>query len=150
MGNFHKEFSSFAKRHGFVKAATAKDILGSADLYAEEVIDVGVRFGTPFLYDSFSDAKFILCDPQPGGEALLRKRPKSYKFLQVGLASSNGEMSFFEYVEKTKLSGFLERRGKFENEERIEIKVNVTTLDSVISQECATNSIGIKNRYRRV
>lgn len=39
------------------------DYLGGYGFAPETVIDVGVLKGTPFLYDCFPDAKFVLIDP---------------------------------------------------------------------------------------
>jgi hypothetical protein len=41
--------------------------LAGIDYQPEIVIDVGVRKGTPWLYESFPDAFYILVDPQSTG-----------------------------------------------------------------------------------
>lgn len=57
------------------------DYLRGLDLEPDVVVDVGVWQGTPWLYEAWPDAHFVLVDPQ--GEAPLVHKPKSYEFHAV-------------------------------------------------------------------
>ena len=78
MANFHE--INFLKR-----------LVRRNKIIADEVVDVGVRAGTPSLYQSFPAAKFFLVDPQKGGESLLEERPQNFEFLNIGLGSVPGK-----------------------------------------------------------
>lgn len=69
----------------------------------DAVIDVGVRRGTPWLYEVYAGVPFVLVDPQEGGEALLEARPSRYVFVnkaagracQTRMLNEQGAMSTF-------------------------------------------------------
>lgn len=57
------------------------------------VIDVGVHDGTPWLYRSFPQARFVLVDPQAECEAAVKNgvSPKSWDFRAVALGAEPGK-----------------------------------------------------------
>ena len=57
------------------------------------IFDVGVYRGTPWLYRSFPDTKFVLIDPQAEHEAEIRAsgRLAAFDFLPVALGAEPGE-----------------------------------------------------------
>ena len=56
------------------------------------VFDVGVYDGTPWLYRSFPDARFVLIDPQPDCEAMVRAKGHlgDFDFHAVALGAEEG------------------------------------------------------------
>lgn len=58
----------------------------------ETVFDVGVHDGTPWLYRSFPDAKFVLVDPQPDCGEMVRASGKldGFDFHPVALGAEQG------------------------------------------------------------
>ena len=57
---------------------------------SETIIDVGVLSGTPFLYDSFPGAKFVLIDPLEESEISIQKQydgKLDYDFHLMGVGS---------------------------------------------------------------
>ena len=125
----------------FDEISFLQQIVNRNKIKANEVIDVGVRAGTPSLYRAFPKADFLLVDPQKGGDALLQEKPLKYEFLNVGLGSSFGTAVLNEQGGK---SSVLDRTsvtaGKIEEKYEFE----VVTLDSVINEKMHTSSIGIK------
>ncbi|WP_299688907.1 FkbM family methyltransferase [uncultured Tateyamaria sp.] len=104
------------------------------------VFDVGVFEGTPWLYDSFPDAHFVLIDPQgdlPG------PRPAKGDFHAVAVGSAPGQMTLT--IPETKpgqggaMASLLERRdalaGSFTDTKTRDVPV--VTLDSL-----ATGHVG--------
>jgi FkbM family methyltransferase len=61
-------------------------------LAPDVVFDVGVHDGTPWLYKSFPDARFVLVDPQPDcGEAVRASgKLKEFDFHAVALGATTG------------------------------------------------------------
>lgn len=60
---------------------------------AKTIIDVGVLSGTPFLYDTFPDSKFVLIDPLEESRASIEQRYAGkidYDFHLMGAGSKAG------------------------------------------------------------
>lgn len=119
----------------------AKNCLTRMRMEVAEVIDVGVAKGTPFLYESFPDADFVLIDPQKAGEALLEAFPAKYKYLNIGVSDAPGHLTLNE---NKALSSFLERTPLTAVDVVDQYTVEVRTLDDVIETETKSSSIGIK------
>lgn len=64
-------------------------------LAPDVVFDVGVHDGTPWLYDSFPQARFVLIDPQAECEATVRAQGKlpDFDFHGVALGPDTGEIT---------------------------------------------------------
>lgn len=110
----------------------------------ELIIDVGVHEGTPDLYKVFNDNFFALVDPI---DNLLKDKPKNYKFFKCGLGKENKEMDFFVHAQSGQSSFKKEIKigRNIETESIKSIKINVLTLDHLISNELKNfNKIGIK------
>ena len=90
----------------------------------------------------------MLVEPIPDGEALLECNPANYTYVNCGLGAQSGRLTLNRYNNE-KLDSFLEmhRRNKEVSESRrlVErIEVAVRTLDDIIEEYCASDSIGIK------
>jgi FkbM family methyltransferase len=108
----------------------------------KEVVDVGVRAGSPFLYNAFPDAHFVLVDPQKGGEALLKHKPSgTYHFLNVAVGAQAGSL---ELKEQGALSTFLDRTPLTAQPVQERYMVELRTLDRIIREECRSDRIGLK------
>jgi FkbM family methyltransferase len=106
------------------------------------VVDVGVRRGTPWLYEVFPDARFVLVDPQEGGEALLTARPADFVFVNKALGRAPGRRTINE---QGAMSTFLERTTLTSVRTRKRYEAEIVTLDAVIAQHLpAARSIGLK------
>lgn len=141
--NFNKLTGSRGK-----KQKGLADRMSAQRFSVDEVIDVGVHAGTNWLYNTFREAKFVLVEPIPDGEALLECKPANYTYVNCGLGAQPGRLTLNRYNNE-KLDSFLEmhRRNKEVSERRrlVErIEVAVRTLDDIIEEYCASDSIGIK------
>jgi len=105
------------------------------------IVDVGVRKGTPELYQAFDSNPFILIDPQIGAESWLESSPKNYKFLNIGLGSKPGQLEFYEDFAK---SSFLQRTALTADATTKKHIVKVDTLDNVVKSEKLEGRIGVK------
>lgn len=116
-------------------------VLRRANRTPDLVLDVGVRRGTPFLYETFPDVEFVLIDPQKDGETLLTDRPKKFTFLNKAVGSAPGKMTL---TEQDGLSSFLARKQSREVEVQYEIEVDVTTLDVILDNYPDKSKVGLK------
>lgn len=106
------------------------------------VVDVGVRRGTPWLYEVFPQARFVLVDPQEGGETLLTVKPADFVFVNKALGRAPGRMTINE---QGAMSTFLERTSLTKVAIRKRYEAEIVTLDSVIAEHlAAARSIGVK------
>jgi FkbM family methyltransferase len=95
----------------------------------DAVIDIGVRQGTPWLYEVFADAPFLLVDPQEGGESLLTARPSSFVFVNKAAGRAPGRLTLNE---QGAMSTFLARTELTHVPTRRTYEVEVVTLDDLI------------------
>lgn len=136
-----KRVAQFCAAAGFVQKVTPLRVLRRAQLAVDEVIDVGVFRGTPFLYDAFPDCDFVLVDPRRDAEATLEDKPKRYKLLNVALGREEGEMMLSEQGVCSTLLRWADA-GRAEPQRRYPVKV--MTLDALIAAELKSARIGIK------
>jgi len=136
-----RRVAEFCAAAGYVPEVTPLRVLRRARLDVREIVDVGVFKGTPFLYDAFPDCDFVLVDPQRNAESLLECKPRRYKFANVALGRTNGEMRLSDQGSCSSLMAWAEG-------ERASPKayypVTVTTLDALIAGELQSDRIGIK------
>lgn len=101
----------------------------------DTIIDVGVGYGTPHLYNRFPDAYLVMVEPIPHFKAAhdgwLSRRPGEAHYVSVGDVEGEMEINFREdHPEQSSLlvrSDLTKSRG-----ERIEsLKVRLTPLDEV-------------------
>jgi FkbM family methyltransferase len=143
MDDFRQAFDKFARQSGYVLTTSPGIVLNLLRPQVDEVLDIGVRKGTPFLYNSFPDATFFLIDPQEGGEADLRIRPKTFRFLNVAVGREAGKLTIHEHEEGAK-SSLLERTSLTQGQIRKSYTVPVQTIDEIIRNNCKSDRIGIK------
>ncbi len=136
-----QRFAALCDAAGFVPRISQSDVLRRAGLKADEMIDVGVHRGTPFLYDAFPDAYFLLVDPQRRAESLLENPPARFKFINAALGAEAGTMMFNVSGPKSSL---LEWNDNIGTTVRRRYEVSVTTLDALIGVELHSDNIGIK------
>lgn len=82
----------FLRRRGLVAVADKSSAahLASFGLTPDVVFDVGVDTGTPFLYDAFPQAKFVLIDPRAESRGALANLPDA-QFMQTALGAREGQ-----------------------------------------------------------
>ena len=70
--------------------------LKSLDFNVRTVIDVGVAFGTPGIYQSFPDARYFLVEPVAECRPVLEKLKKQLnaEYFMVAAGATNGEVAF--------------------------------------------------------
>jgi len=108
----------------------------------DAVIDVGVRRGTPWLYDVYADVPFVLVDPQEGGAALLTSRPKAFVFVNKAAGRAPGHLTLHE---QGAMSTFLTRTKLTEVPTHKSYDVEITTLDDLIDAHLpAARKLGLK------
>lgn len=141
--DFGAIFFEFARKNGYDIANDAKRVLDKLDFDIEEVIDVGVHDGTPWLYDRYPEARFVLVEPQRDAEARLRHRPKSYSLINKAVGETPGKLVLAELAERSSL---LQRAdgsaGTAPDAQRYEVPV--VTLDTVIQETCRSDAIALK------
>src|ERR1700761_3681850 len=119
-----KRIAEFCAGVGYVPELTPAKVLQHAKLEADEIVDVGVHKGTPFLYEAFPDCRFLLVDPQAGAEQRLECRPAAYKFLNVALGRAEGEAILNE---AGSVSSLLDWSGGIRERAKTRYPVKVTT-----------------------
>ena len=109
----------------------------------DAVIDVGVRRGTPWLYKIYAAAKFVLVDPQKGGEKLMTDWPeRDYVFVNKAAGRAPGRMMLNE---QGAMSTFLERTELTRVRTKRRYKAEITTLDNIIAEHLPdAERIGLK------
>jgi FkbM family methyltransferase len=107
----------------------------------EVIIDVGVRKGTPWLYESFPDAFFILVDPQKGGASLLESAPANYTFINKALGSKAAIMTL---QDQGAMSTLLQRTRLTAAKSAGTYEVDVVTLDRLVDEQARNKRCGLK------
>ncbi|RXK13595.1 hypothetical protein CP965_07295 [Halarcobacter mediterraneus] len=102
------------------------------------IIDVGVSAGTPWLYESFPNANYVLIDPLNVVDELnIYLSKMDYKFHEVALSSEDGGILTINMdTEQPALSSILPLSKHNERGHELkEIKVNKRRLDSLLNEE---------------
>lgn len=118
------------------------DYLRALNFGVKTVVDVGVHRGTQPLYAAFPDCHFILVDPLPGCESLLRHRPARYVFVNKGLAAEAGRRAL--HVQEAGKTTFLDRTALTAVPTVASHEVETTTLDMLLGSTGCERPIGIK------
>lgn len=101
-------------------------------LQIDNIIDVGVAYGTEFLTKNFPEARFFLVEPNPIFFNYIETNIlNKYKCKLFKLAAGNefGEKSFYF---SGGISSFIQRE---DYKIKKEIKVNIDTLDNILKNE---------------
>lgn len=139
--DFRRDFTKFARSHGFITQPTPARTLRTLSRSPDIVIDVGVNFGTPWLYSTFPDTPFILVDPQRRGESMLKWKPKHFTYVNKALSDKPGIQQFHEEGAKSSL---MERAELTRGNVSKVYDVEVTTVDELIKQHGVKGKIGLK------
>ncbi len=107
----------------------------------EIIIDVGVRKGTPWLYESFPDSFFILVDPQKAGADLLESTPPNYVFVNKALGSEETRMVL---QEQGAMSSLLPRTRLTAGKVATTYEVDVITLDGLVEEKAGDKRCALK------
>lgn len=136
-----KDVNRFLRQKGLVALADKSDAahLRRFDLAPDVVFDVGVDTGTPFLYQAFPEAHFVLIDPRAEAEKTLKSpdAPTKASFHQFALGAQTGEMTlhipFSDKGEHGAMASLRQRQGYLADKiEWIETRqVPVERLDTV-------------------
>jgi FkbM family methyltransferase len=130
------------RKRALEEDARVARLFGSLARKVDAVVDVGVRRGTPWLYEVFPDARFVLVDPQEGGEALLTAAPADFVFVNKALGRAPGRMTINE---QGAMSTFLERTSLTQVPIRKRREVEIVTLEATIAEHLAdARRIGLK------
>jgi len=113
----------------------------------QTIFDVGVAKGTPWLYDAFPDAYFVLVEPVqeniPHMRRILRRVSGTYVLAAAG--SEQGTATINIEPERKGMTSLLERTVETASGEHLEHRqVPVVTLDSVTRGQGATPPFGLK------
>lgn len=135
-------FFEFARRNGYDIANDAKRVLERLDLAIQELVDVGVHDGTPWLYDRYPDARFVLVEPQKDAPCL-RHRPATYIVVNAAVGAAPGTLVLTEMGERSSL---LDRAGSSTAvaPDASRYEVPVVTLDTILEEHCKSDAIGLK------
>ncbi|HEY1708217.1 MAG TPA: FkbM family methyltransferase [Rhizomicrobium sp.] len=134
--------AEFCAEAGYSKTLTPQWVLRHAQLNVAEIVDVGVCHGTPFLYNAFPDCFFLLVDPRKDAEAIVERRPRNSKFLNLALGAAKGEAILNE---AGSCSSFLDwDMNDARSTPADRYAVPMTTLDEIIRSELKSDRIGIK------
>ncbi len=135
-----KILTKLARRMKIRRDFNEGDVLRLLNKSPELIVDVGVRSGTPWLYDLYPDAKFLLIDPMRGGVEMIRSFPKNYRFINQGLGAQPGSLMLNEMGAQ---SGFLERTALTAGPVEATYEIEINTLDNVLDME-PSGSVGLK------
>lgn len=143
-----KNFAKAAKSRGYAKGIDLAGMMRAQRFSVDEVIDVGVYAGTDWLYATFHAAKFVLVEPIPDGESLLKHKPPTYTYVSCGLGAEPGRLKLNRYHNE-RLNSFLELHNLVENVQQrrqlaAQVEVPVRTLDDIIDEYCTSDNIGVK------
>ena len=122
--NFFKKFNLhifYYKKQNYLK-----------DFDVDNVIDIGVAYGTDFLLKNFPKANFFLIEPNPFFfNSIEEKIVKKYsaKLFKVAAGNENGKKKFY-YSEG--FSSFIQRE---DYKIKKEIEVNISTLDEILKND---------------
>lgn len=131
------------KKNKSAKEMQPKKTLQAAELIVDEILDIGVRLGTPFLYEAFPDARFVLVDPLVHRPDTLNSRPKTFKLVSAAVGREQGEARL-NIHKTTGKSTMLQRTALTADEVVRTTLVKVKTIDQIIDEECSSDNIGIK------
>lgn len=112
-----------------------------------QLVDVGVNYGTPWLYDAFPDADLLLVDPLPQKAMLasvLRGRP--HTFVSAACGAEPGQLEIHVDLDHPGRSSLLERTSLTDIGSRTRPQqVLVRTLDEIVGQHLdPLASLGLK------
>lgn len=105
------------------------------------IVDVGVRAGTPPLYNAFPESHFLLVDPQQGGEQELQSRPKHYDFFQLALGALPGKMTLNAQGAHSSL---LNRTPRTKKEGGVSRSVEIVRFEDLIEPLGSNATFGVK------
>jgi FkbM family methyltransferase len=117
------------------------DFFASLSFDIDLIIDVGVSRGTPWLYQSFADKKFLLIDPIPGFDANLMNPPKSHTCINVGLSGTPGKMTLDLRGPRSSLHQW---QSTIPKKSEGTVEVPIETLDNVIRTHAPDSRFGLK------
>ena len=135
------QVNRFLRRKGLTAIADKSKAghLQSFGLAPDVVFDVGVDTGTPFLYQAFAEARFVLVDPRAESRVALDgpDAPKQAQFVEAALGAKPGKMTLhIPHSDKGEEGAMASLRtrtdtlaAKFTKVETR--KVKVVTLDSI-------------------
>lgn len=141
------------RAHGFtipmIRSGDPADGIDASGLPDVDVVfDVGVAYGTAWLYNRYPKAEMHLFDPLPPDDKLkaaLAKR--KVKYYQVALGETEGSLTFHHNVDAPSRSSLLERtKLTATNHAYEEIEVPVRTLDDIVApqDQLSDATIGLK------
>jgi FkbM family methyltransferase len=116
--------------------------------HVEQVVDVGVNYGTPWLYDAFPEADLLLIDPLPQNGMLSRVlRGRPHTFISAACGAEPGEAEINVDQQHPGRSSLLDRTALSDTGSRTRPRlVPVRTLDEIVSQNLdgAGTALGLK------
>ncbi|MFZ3581952.1 FkbM family methyltransferase [Loktanella sp. DJP18] len=139
--DFGGRFFEFARRNGYDIAATETLVFRHLGIKVYEVVDVGVHDGTPWLYQSFPDAKFLLVEPQRDLQDRLKSRPTHFECLNVAVGPEAGRLTLQARNER---SSFLDRTEAAATPADVSYEVEVMTLDRILQDRTTADQVGLK------
>lgn len=144
---FEEKFSNFLDDVGYVKSWSHFDVVQALRKKPDVVIDVGVDYGTPWLYDLYPDAKFILIDPQRDAEKQLQEKPRHYVYVNKAVGAEKGKLKLEQKRNRAKstlMQSTPLTSKKIGAKVTDQYEVEVTTLDSIIDDLKIEGEIGLK------
>lgn len=134
-------FFNFARRNGYDIAANEALVFRNLGIKVDEVVDVGVHDGTPWLYQAYPDAKFLLVEPQRDFQDRLKSRPGHFECLNVAVGPAPGRLTLQARNER---SSFLDRTESASTPAEISYEVEVMTLDRILKDRTTADHVGLK------
>ena len=131
-----------------LRRETGGDITQITGLQTNVIVDVGVSGGTPWLYQSFPEAEFILVDPLeiPQSQIANMLLSQNYSFEKIALSNCAGSLKLYRDIVNPSLSSFERRTSISDRQHPLEeIIVQVKTLDDLYDKyEVMRNGFGLK------
>lgn len=112
----------------------------------DAVVDVGVAYGTGWLYDRYPEAQLVLVDPVPSPELDRYLGDRHHEFVQCALGATPSTAEMTVDLDQTGASSLLRRTTLTDPGHRTATKtVAVRTLDDVVAQYVEPDArIGVK------
>lgn len=109
--------------------------LRPASLNPDLIVDVGVAWGTPELYDAFPEAKLLLIEPVKEFNEKIRElvKSRSYKLVNVAVGDCDGDLPLHINTDRPHQSS-LHRRSLHDGTTR---QVKVARIDDIAGSESA-------------
>ena len=112
----------------------------------DNIIDVGVAYGTPWLYEQFPDAELLLVDPVEKSSALEHAlKDRAHTFVHCALGAESGVAQVNVNLDQPSRSSLLKRTTLTQTDDHYRTtEIEVETLDRLAKNFPTNSTYGLK------